>query len=96
MQNPTRADREPRLLTATELADFLSIPLGTLYQWRSRGGGPRAIRVGKYLRYKMADVDAFLEANADDRCRGLSISGLPPSSLPDNLSCSDGDRTIRR
>lgn len=56
-----------KLLAPQELADFLAVPLGTLYQWRSRGGGPRAIRVGKHLRYRMTDVDAFLDANADER-----------------------------
>ena len=56
-----------KLLAPQELADFLSVPLGTLYQWRSRGGGPKGIRVGKHLRYRMTDVDAFLDANTDER-----------------------------
>lgn len=30
-----------RLLTADEVAEFLGIPISTLYQWRHRGRGPR-------------------------------------------------------
>ncbi len=61
---------QAKLLAPQELADFLGVPLGTLYQWRSRGGGPRGIRIGKHLRYRQADVDAFLDANTKERSDG--------------------------
>jgi predicted DNA-binding transcriptional regulator AlpA len=38
---------------------------GTIYQWRHRGYGPRAIRVGGALRWRPSDVDAWLEAQAE-------------------------------
>jgi excisionase family DNA binding protein len=53
------------LMTTEELAAFLSLPVATLYQWRHRGTGPRAFRVGKHLRYRRADVEAFLESCGD-------------------------------
>ncbi len=50
----------------TELSDYVGVPKQTIYSWHTRGRGPRAIRVGKYLRYRRSDVDAWLEQNADD------------------------------
>lgn len=56
--------RHDRLMTAHEVADWLQVPLATLYAWRTRGLGPRMIRVGRHLRAKPADVDAWLEQQA--------------------------------
>ena len=53
-------DYEP-LMSLHEVAAYLSIPVRTLYSWRAKGEGPRAYRVGKHLRYRQADVDAWLE-----------------------------------
>jgi excisionase family DNA binding protein len=41
------------------------IPLRTIYNWRQRGEGPPAYRVGKYLRYRRSEVDAWLEGQRD-------------------------------
>ncbi|THJ75040.1 helix-turn-helix transcriptional regulator [Candidatus Frankia alpina] len=49
-----------RLWTAADTAHFLRIPVTTLYQWRTRKLGPRAYRVGKWLRYDPADVRTWL------------------------------------
>ena len=46
-------------LTVDELAARLRIPKATLYQWRSRGEGPRAVRIGRHLRYRLADVERW-------------------------------------
>ncbi|NKQ57575.1 helix-turn-helix domain-containing protein [Amycolatopsis sp. K13G38] len=50
-----------KLLTIDDLADYLGIPKGTLYQWRTKGYGPQGRRVGKYVRYRPEDVDAWIE-----------------------------------
>ena len=42
------------------MAAYLGVPVTTLYQWRYRRVGPRAIRVGRHLRYDSADVRAWL------------------------------------
>jgi hypothetical protein len=51
-QAPPIGDRpaldEP-LLSPQELADYLAIPVATVYQWRHRGDGPRGFRVGKHV-----------------------------------------------
>ena len=56
-----------RLLTIEEVSDWLGVPKGTLYQWRSRNQGPRAIKVGGALRYRRSEVDAYLDRNTDSR-----------------------------
>lgn len=50
-----------KLLTIDDLAEYLSIPKGTLYQWRSKGKGPAGIKMGKYVRYRPEDVDTWIE-----------------------------------
>ncbi|MFI0772349.1 helix-turn-helix domain-containing protein [Streptomyces sp. NPDC021218] len=44
------------------LADELQIPKSTIYGWKSRGIGPRWARVGKHLRARRTDVDAWLNS----------------------------------
>ena len=54
-----------RLWTVQDTAEFLGIPVSTLYYWSYRGeGGPRIYRVGRNLRYDPADVLAWLEQQA--------------------------------
>lgn len=50
-----------RLVTPEELSEMLQIPVGTIYQWRARHTGPPAHKVGRHLRYRRADVEAWLE-----------------------------------
>ncbi len=49
-----------RLLTVEELADYLGVPVATLYQWRHRGEGPPGFRVGRYIRYQRTDVEQWI------------------------------------
>ncbi|MFC7547165.1 helix-turn-helix domain-containing protein [Plantactinospora sp. GCM10030261] len=54
----------PELWSIAETAAYLRVPVGTLYQWRHRRKGPRAAKVGRHLRYKPADVRAWLDNQA--------------------------------
>lgn len=56
-------------LTTGQVADYLSVPVSTLYQWRHRGIGPRAARVGRHLRYRLSDVDRWVEQHMSDSSR---------------------------
>ena len=53
-----------RLWTIQETSEFLSVPVGTLYQWHPRGRGSAAIQGGKHLRYDPRAVMRWLEASA--------------------------------
>ena len=54
-----------RLLTPDDVAELLGVPRATLRQWRYKGIGPRGVRVGKYVRYRPEDIDAWVEHQAD-------------------------------
>jgi hypothetical protein len=43
------------------------VPVKSLYQWRYQGHGPRAHRVGRHLRYRWEDVEAWLATTAEGR-----------------------------
>jgi excisionase family DNA binding protein len=56
-----------RLLWADEVAALLGVPVKTLYQWRYKGVGPAGVRVGRHLRYRAADVEAWVDGRAEER-----------------------------
>ncbi|MCH7586206.1 MAG: helix-turn-helix domain-containing protein [Acidobacteria bacterium] len=49
------------LLSAQDLADFLHVPIATIYAWRYRGEGPTGFRVGRRLRYRWTDIQRWLD-----------------------------------
>ena len=54
-----------RLLTPNDLAIYFDLPLSTIYGWRSKGTGPRGFRVGKFVRYRLEDVEAWEQEQLD-------------------------------
>ena len=60
-------DRLQRLLSAQEVADYLGVPITTIYNWRHRSQGPPGFRVGRHLRYRRRDVEAWIERQLDDQ-----------------------------
>lgn len=56
------------LLTIEDVAAQLGVAVQTIYGWRTRQPiyGPPAIKVGKYLRWKPADVDAWIDAQVPE------------------------------
>ena len=55
----------PPLLDIRELSEYLGVPASTIYDWRSRGVGPRAYRFGKHLKFAVTDVTEWIEAQRD-------------------------------
>jgi excisionase family DNA binding protein len=60
---PGQDDRDI-LLSREEVAAYLKCSLPTLELWARNGEGPRVVRVGRAIRYRLADVRAFVEAGA--------------------------------
>ncbi|HVV09019.1 helix-turn-helix domain-containing protein [Amycolatopsis sp.] len=54
-----------RLWTVEDVAEYLCVPVNTLYDWRARGYGPQGKRVGKHLRYKAEDVIRWFDSLND-------------------------------
>jgi predicted DNA-binding transcriptional regulator AlpA len=55
-------DGWPSLLTTEQLVRLLQLPsVSTLYEWNKKGTGPRAYRVGRYLRYRKDEVLKWLD-----------------------------------
>lgn len=54
-------------LTADQAAEHLGIPKATLMQWRSRypGYGPNATIVGGALRYRVNELERWLDAHTE-------------------------------
>ncbi|MFJ2259926.1 helix-turn-helix transcriptional regulator [Streptomyces sp. NPDC087844] len=58
---PPSAARRP-LAKPSEIAEYCGVPIGTVYQWSSRGSGPKFIKVGRHLRARWDDVEKWLDA----------------------------------
>lgn len=56
----------PQLLDTDAAAAYLGLAAGTLRNWRHKGVGPRSISAGRAVRYRVADLDAWLDANTLD------------------------------
>lgn len=54
------------LMTVEQVADYLNVPVKTVYRWRLMGTGPRGARVGRYVRYRRADVEAWFERQVEE------------------------------
>jgi predicted DNA-binding transcriptional regulator AlpA len=56
-----------RLWSVHDVADYLGIPVQTLYKWRQSGTGPIGCRLGKHLRYDPAVVRAWVRSLEEGR-----------------------------
>ena len=62
------------LMTTTEVSAELGIPVGTLRYYRSSGCGPVSFRLGGRIRYRRADVLAWIEAQERGSRRGQGVA----------------------
>ena len=58
-----------RLLTVQDLANYLEVPVATIYAWRYRRQGPPGFRVGRHLRFRSSDVEQWIELQLQDLSR---------------------------
>ncbi len=50
-----------QLLTVEDLAEYLDVPVATVYAWRHRRQGPPGFRVGRHLRFRWSDVERWID-----------------------------------
>ena len=80
-------------LTETEVAEMLRCTKAALRKWRREGRGPRFIRVGRLIRYRLADVDQFLESNASSSPAASAAGGQSQEQAKADLKAEgDGSR----
>lgn len=60
---PPRSVELPALLTQDQAAAYLGMTGPALAQRRTRGDGPPYVKVGKFIRYRATDIDAWLSAH---------------------------------
>jgi hypothetical protein len=54
----------PSVIDTAGAAAHLGLSARTLEKWRTQGRGPRYSRPGRRVVYRVADLDAYLEATA--------------------------------
>lgn len=64
---PPRKKRDPRPgevvhLTIEDLAVREGVSIDTVYAWNRDGGGPTPMGRGSFVRYRLADVEAWEES----------------------------------
>lgn len=55
-----------RLLTPAQAAEHLALSTSTLANWRCAGAGPPSVKVGGRVRYRLAELDAWVDAEQGD------------------------------
>ena len=58
-------------LDTIEAAQYLGLQKTTLEAWRCRGNGPQFVKLNRAVRYRQADLDAWIES----RVRHNTIGG---------------------
>jgi len=76
-----------RLLTVEEVAEWLGVPVGTIYAWRYRSTGPASYKVGRHVRFRPSDVEQWLEAQRTEPAQ--------PSTLRQLLGVSPARKVAR-
>jgi excisionase family DNA binding protein len=64
-----------QVLSLTELCEHLQVSAQTIYDLRSQGRGPRGFRVGRELRFRVSEIEAWLARMESDDEQRHSIGG---------------------
>jgi excisionase family DNA binding protein len=70
----TRPADEP-LIGIAELARRLDVPVATVYRWRRYGRGPKGFLIGRSVKFRWSDVEAWLLARREPESVVRSIRG---------------------
>jgi hypothetical protein len=80
--NATEQDRSPVSINQKQLAERWNISAKTLERWRWAGEGPRFLKLGGRVVYRLADVEGFEEAQLRSRTDlpARHTSSTPPGN----------------
>jgi len=51
------------VMTVGQAAEYLGLAVSTLNKWRCHGGGPIFIKMGRAVRYRVEDLEAYISAS---------------------------------
>jgi excisionase family DNA binding protein len=78
------AEQQPRrsLLTADDIAAWLSVPRSSVYEYARRQHEPLpAVRIGRHLRFLHDDVADWIDAQREGRAPAVrTVTATPPST----------------
>ena len=63
-----------KYLTTPEVADLCRHPPETVRYWRHVGTGPRSFRLGRRVVYRVGDLRAWIDAQADASDAGAAAT----------------------
>jgi len=68
-QTRRQASNQPgdELLSIVDVADYLGVPVATIYRWRHQRRGPLGYRIGRHIRYRSSDIEQWLETQRDTK-----------------------------
>jgi predicted DNA-binding transcriptional regulator AlpA len=66
MPDLATATGDSPFLTLDELAERYQVPVATVRYWRNRKTGPKAVKIGRYVRYRIEDVLTWEREQFDD------------------------------
>lgn len=91
MSTTINTDELGGILTIDQAAAYLAIPKATLYTWRTRrpGFGPRAVKFGGCLRYRRADLDAWVTEHVESLDAVDAVPELPGAHADPGQGRSD-------
>ncbi len=58
--------QQQKLIGVEELAEWLGVATSTIYGWQLKGGGPTALKIGRLLKFRPADVEKWLRQQEVD------------------------------
>ena len=87
-RGPALTPPQDPFLNTVDACNYLGVPKATLLTWRVRrpGYGPRAVKAGGRLKYRLSELDRWLRAHEE------SFDAEPPAAPP----AADTVRTRRR
>ena len=53
------------MLSVTDLATYLGVPVATIYDWRSNGLGPVGYRFDKHVKFAVSDVQVWIDTRRE-------------------------------
>ncbi|HEY8126156.1 MAG TPA: helix-turn-helix domain-containing protein [Methylocystis sp.] len=63
MNKPAEAATSRQLVNERRAAEILGLQVKTLQEWRTSGKGCPFVKIGRAVRYSLADLDAFIVKN---------------------------------